>query len=93
MEVAKHDEEFDEIVEVLDHKFKNPKKRARDLQFQIIWGKNQNPEWQDWNSTISANEQIHQYLKAKQLRKYIPKKYTWPKDHPEYEPPTKRTKV
>jgi hypothetical protein len=92
VEVAKHDDEFDDIVLVLDHKFKNSKKRARDLQFQVIWGKNKNPEWQDWNSTISANEKIHEYLKANQLRKYVPRKYTWPKDHPEYEPPTKKVK-
>jgi hypothetical protein len=38
VEVAKHDEEFDEIVEVLDHKFKNSKKRSRDSQFHIIGG-------------------------------------------------------
>ena len=39
VEVARHDDEVDEIVEVLDHKFKNTKKRPRDLQIQIILGK------------------------------------------------------
>jgi hypothetical protein len=88
-EVAKHDDEYDDIVEVLAHRFKGTKKRSSDLQFHIIWGKNNNPQWEDWNPSISSNEKIHDYLKRNQLRRYIPRKYTWPKDHPEYEPPVR----
>jgi hypothetical protein len=88
-EVAKHDDEYDDIVEVLAHRFKGTKKRSSDLQFHIIWGKSKNPQWEDWNPSISSNEIIHDYLKRNQLRRYIPRKYTWPKDHPEYEPPVR----
>ena len=89
-EAAKHDDEYDEVVEVLAHRFKSTKKRLSDLQLHIIWGKNHNPQWENWSTSLSASEKVHDYLKQNKLRKYIPKKYTWPKDHPEYDPPTKR---
>ena len=88
-EVAKHGDEYEDIVEVLAHRFKGNKKRSSDLQFHIVWGKSSIPQWENWSTSISSNGKVHEYLKNNQLRRYIPRKYTWPKDHPEYEPPTR----
>jgi transposase InsO family protein len=92
IQAAKHDEEYDEIIEVLDHKFTNKKKLTRYLQFQLIWSRDKTPVWQQWNKTLAENEKIHTYLRNNQMRKFIPAKFTWPKDHPEYDPPIKKHK-
>ena len=59
----------------------------------LIWDDSDEPIWQDWNSTLGANNDIQNYLRENILRRFIPIKYTWPKDHPEYEPPTKKHKT
>ena len=46
----------------------------------------------DWNSTFGAVEKVQKYLNDNQMRKYIPIKYTWDKNHPNYEPPIKRSR-
>ena len=51
-----------------------------------------NPRWYDWNSTFGAVEKIHKYFNENQMRKYIPIKFTYDKNHPDYEPPIKKTK-
>ena len=90
--VAKIDEEFQEISSVLNHRFKSNKKRTRDIQLQMTWDNDPNPQWCDWNSTFGAVEKVQKYLNDNQMRKYIPIKYTWDKNHPNYEPPIKRSR-
>ena len=90
--VAKIDEEFQEISSVLNHRFKSNKKRTRDIQLQMTWDNDPNPQWYDWSSTFGAVEKVQKYLNDNQMRKYIPIKYTWDKTHPNYEPPIKRSK-
>ena len=41
------------------------------------------PKWYPWNSSLGANERIQEYLDQHRMRRYIPPKYTHPKDHPE----------
>ena len=40
---------------------------------------------------ITKRAQIHN-LNDNQMRKYIPIKYTWDKNHPDYEPPITRSR-
>ena len=90
--VAKIDEEFQEISSVLNHRFKSNKKRARDIQLQMTWDNDPNPQWYNWNSTFGSVEKVQKYLNDNQMRKYIPIKYTWDKNHPNYEHPIKRSR-
>jgi hypothetical protein len=43
--------------------------------------------------TLAANQTVDDYLRQNQLRRLIPIKYTWPKDHPEYVPPDNRRPI
>ena len=90
-EVARHDKEYDEILQIIDHRFTSTKKRRTDLEFQLIWAKTPIPVWERWNPTLAANEKVHDYLSSHQLRRLIPQQYTWPKDHALYTPPEKPT--
>jgi hypothetical protein len=92
-EVAQHDKEYFGLTKVLSHRFTSPKERRSDLEFLIHWKDEKEPKWESWNSTFGSNEDIQKYLMDNQLRRYIPQRYTWPKDHPEYVKPTKRTKA
>ena len=92
-EVAKHDKEYDDIQQILEHRFTNKRKTKSYLEFLILWNRNRTPVWEPWNATLSANQTVHEYLREHNLRRMIPIKYTWPKDHPEYVPPDKRKKV
>ena len=65
--VAKIDEEFQEISSVLNHRFKSNKKRTRDIQLQMTWDNDPNPQWYDWNSTFGAVEKVQKYLNDKDL--------------------------
>ena len=80
--MAKIDEEFQEISSVLNHRFTSNKKRTRGIQLQMTWDNDPNPQWYDWNSTFGAVEKVQKYLNDNQMRKYIPIKYTWDKNHP-----------
>ena len=82
--VAKLDDEYDDIIDVLDHRHvpANCTKRSS-LEFLLVWENDRDPQWYRWNSSLGDNEKIHEYLDKNQLRKYIPIKYTYPKDHPE----------
>jgi hypothetical protein len=91
-EVAQHDEDYYDIAEVRDHRFKTDKKRRTDLEFLLLFKGDKVPTWQPWSVDISNNEKIHDYLNTHQLRKYIPIKYTYPKDHALYEKPEPRSK-
>ena len=89
-DVARHDKEYDGITTILSHRFTNKRKAKQDLEFQLVWARKPTPVWERWNATLAANETVHDYLRANQLRRMIPTKYTWPIDHPEYIAPVKR---
>ena len=79
--VAQHDEEYSDIMQVLEHRFKSNKKRRADLEFKLLWEGDKEPSWHPWNSTFGHAEKIHDYLTKHKLKKYIPTKYTWPRGH------------
>ena len=91
--VAKIDEELADIVKVINHRFKGQKKNLSNLELLLVWEDNPNPDWFPWNSTYRSNELIHKYFNENQMRKFIPSEFTWGKDHPDYEPPTKKRKT
>ena len=93
MEVAKHDKEYDEIQTIFGHRFSGNRSRRSDLEFHLMWARGHTPVWEQWNSTLAANESIHDYLRQNKLSRFIPAKFTWPKDHPEYVPPINRRKA
>ena len=80
-EVAQHDEEYFEIMEIYDHRFKSKKKRKSDLEFKMLWKGETVPKWTPWNKTFGRTEKINQYLTDHKLKKKIPPKYTWPKGY------------
>lgn len=92
VEVAKHDKEYDDIQQILGHRFTGKQKRRSDLEFHLLWARDSEPRWERWNSSLGANETVHKYLQKNKLRRLIQPIYTWPKDHPEYIPPDKGTK-
>ena len=61
--VAKLDEEYANIVGVLDYKLvpSNSNKRIN-LNFLFTSDNDMDPKWYPWNSSIGANERIHEYL-------------------------------
>ena len=82
--VAKLDEEYADIVGVLDHKFlPSSSKKRTSLNFLLTWDNDMDPKWYPWNSSLGSNERIHEYLDKHRMRMYIPPKYTHPKDHPD----------
>ena len=82
--VAKLDEEYADIVGVLDYKFVPPNSKKRThLNFLLTWDNDMDPKWYPWNSSLGSNERIHEYLDEHRMRMYIPPKYTHPKDHPD----------
>jgi hypothetical protein len=68
----------------------NKSERKSDLEFLILFQGDRVPTWQPWSIDLSKNEKIHQYLNDHSMRKFIPIRYTYPKDHPLYEKPVKR---
>jgi hypothetical protein len=92
-EVARHDKEYDDIQQILEHRFTSTRKARTDLEFKVIWARSSTPVWEKWNATLGANETVHEYLRNNQLRRMIPPKYTWPKDHPDYTPPDRQARV
>jgi hypothetical protein len=83
-EVAMHDEDYHIVTEVCDHKFVGARAKRSNLEFLIRWDNDVRPTWHSWSSSLSANEKIHEYLKRNKLERFIPPKYTWPKDHSNY---------
>ena len=81
---AKLDDEYADIVKVLDHKFtpSNAKLRSN-LSFLLTWDIDKDPKWYPWSPSLSANERIHEYLNDNRMRTFIPQQYTYPRDHPE----------
>jgi len=89
-EVAQHDEDHFGIVQVLNHRFTSERHNRQDLEFLIEFDDQSEPIWQPWSADIRDNEQIHAYLNRNHMRKFIPIKYTYPRDHPLYEKPKPR---
>ena len=82
--VAKIDEEYADIVGVLDHKFvPSISNKRTNLNLLLTWDNDMDPKLYPWNSSLGANERIHEDLKEHRMRMYIPQKYTHPRDHPE----------
>ena len=48
------------------------------------------PVWQPWSADIRNNEKIHVYLDKNNMRRLIPVKYNFPKDHPLYVKPIRK---
>lgn len=91
--IAQHDDDYYEIIEVINHRFMDKSnKNCTNLEFLVKYRDAKEHVWQSWNVDFAANEVIHSYLNDNFLRRCIPQKYTYPKDHPEYEPPKKRPK-
>ena len=88
-EVAQHDEDQFGIVRVLNHRFSSRRQSRQDLEFLVEFEDSTTPIWQPWSADIRENEQIHAHLAKNQMRKFIPIKYTYPRDHPEYEKPSR----
>jgi hypothetical protein len=49
--VAKHDKEYDDIRQILAHRFTSARKARSDLMLHIIWSRDKNPVWERWNTT------------------------------------------
>ena len=82
--VAKLDDEFADVAEVINHKFvPSTSTKKTDMQFFMTWDNDPEPKWYRYNTSLGQNEVIHEYLDRVQLRKYIPQKFTFPKEHPE----------
>ena len=92
IKVAKIDEELSDIVKILNHRFRGHKKTLSNLELQLVWEDDPNPNWFPWNSTFRSNKLIHKYFNENQMKKFIPPEFTWGKHHPDYEPPTKRSR-
>jgi len=90
--IAMIDTESRGIMKVVSHKFNKSKRIANNLMFEIIWDDNDVPEWTHWNSTIGKSEKIHEYLRNNTMVRFIPTKFKWPKDHPNYEKPISNRK-
>jgi len=92
-EVAQHDEDYYDVLRVVDHKFRGRKKRRSDLEFLVHYEGDQEPSWVPWSADLGKNGKVHEYLESNSLRKYIPIQFTYPKDHPLYVKPLRKAKL
>ena len=51
------------------------------------WDDSKEPVWTPWNRSLGEEETVHKYLNDNFMARFIPKRFTWNKDHPEYEQP------
>ena len=70
------------ISKILDHKFSHARKFKTDLLLYILGDDANEPEWTPWNKSLGDEETVHKYLNDNFMARFIPKKYTWNKDHP-----------
>ena len=56
---SKIDEEFTEITQVLNHRFKGSKKNLANLELFLTWEDDPKPQWFPWNSSFRSVEVIH----------------------------------
>jgi hypothetical protein len=89
-DIAKHDnytkEEYFDIIDIKDHKFLNDDNTSIP-QLLIHWEGEENYRWSELTASVKATEIFHKYARKHSLVRFIPPKYKWPKDHPEYEKP------
>ena len=87
-QVARLDEAYRGIKRIVDHKFSHPRKFKSDLQLLILWDDEKEPQWSSWNKSLGEEETVHRsmYLNDNFMARFIPRKFTWNKDHPNYEP-------
>lgn len=83
-DVALHDEDFERIEHVTNHRFKNNNKKKSALQLFIKWDNEIAPTWHDWHRDFASNEEVHKYLRANKLGRFIPPTYTYPKTDTRY---------
>ena len=62
-------------------------KSILEVPWVILWDDTNEPEWTPWNKSLGDEETVHRYLNDNFMARFIPKKYTWNKDHPNYEQP------
>ena len=87
-QTARLDKAYKGIKKVIGHRFTNPyKKWKSNLEFNIIWDDQEISEWTPWNKSLGEEEMIHNYLSNNKLARFIPQRFTWGKDHPNYEKP------
>ena len=67
--MTKIDDELLDIAKVIAHRFKGTKKSLSNLELQLVWDDDPNPDWYPWNSTFRSNELIHEYFEKNQMRK------------------------
>ncbi len=92
-EVAQHDEDHFGIAEVRNHRFLSHQQNRRDLEFLVLFEGDKEPVWQPWSIDIGSNEKIHAYLDQNSMRRFIPVKFTYPKDHPLYVKPVRKATI
>ena len=86
--MARIDSESRGITRIFNHVWKTKRTtKATDLSFEIEWDDSKISELTPWNSSLAKNEDIHKYLRKHNMVSFIPPKYKWPKDHPQYEKP------
>ena len=85
--VARLDEAYKGVDKILDHKFSHQRKLKTDLSFLILWDDSKEPVWTPWNRSLGEEETVHKYLNDNFMARFIPKRFTWNKDHPEYDQP------
>ena len=63
-QVARLDEAFRGIKEIVGHKFSNPRKFKSDLLLNILWDDEKAPIWTSWNKSLGEEETAHKYLNS-----------------------------
>ena len=63
------DDELSDIAKVTSHRFKGAEKSLSNLELQLVWDDDPNPNWYPWNSTFRSSELIHEYFEKNQMRK------------------------
>ena len=82
-----HPKEYRVINKIIDHKFSRPRKFKADLQLLILWDDEKEPQWSSWSKSLGEKERVHKCLDDNYMARFTPRKFTWSKDHPNYEPP------
>ena len=75
MDVARRDEEYHVIQQVLNHRFKDNKQTRTSLEFHIKWAGDKEPDWYTWSADYAKNQVIQQYMKTNKLSRFLSKRY------------------
>ena len=85
-QVARLDEAYRGIKRIVDHKFSHPRKFKSDLQLLILWDDEKEPRRSSWSKSLGEEEAARKRLNDNFMARFTPRKSTWNKDHPNYEP-------